>query len=364
MVGEVKKPLTLSEYFKEFLSNIEPPEHRLAAAKDIPDDVRRYLKDDEDFETVDPHSRLTGSYKRHTAVHNIKDVDFLVFVGYEAKKPEPADVLKSLRATLDDLPEELGYGGRAQTLRGQRRSVHVEFDNEDFHLDVVPALIPDGTAEPLLVPDREWNKWVASHPLGYWKALSALNAANGKKVVPLVKIFKHWRTFQMQRNRPKSYWLECLVYRHVDKEWVTTDGKSYAELFTDLLRSVRDRFQDKFDDGGVPRIPDPKLGNNVAFNWERSAFESFMRKLNESIGWAERALDKEQDQLDEAVTLWQKVFGEEYFTDTPSLRKRQEAEWLGMGSGWVASSGAVSVHKPKHEKSVKPPKHGFYGDEG
>ncbi len=36
--------LTLSEYFKEFLSNIEPPEHRLATAEEIPDDVRRYLK--------------------------------------------------------------------------------------------------------------------------------------------------------------------------------------------------------------------------------------------------------------------------------------------------------------------------------
>ncbi len=295
-------------------------------------------------------------------MHNIKDVDFLVFVGYEGEKPEPTDVLKSLRATLDDLPEALGYGGRAQTLRGQRRSVHVEFDYEDFHLDVVPALIPDGTDEPLLVPDRQWGKWVDSHPLGYGKALSELNAANHKKVVPLIKAFKHWRTFQMQRNRPKSYWLECLVYRHVDKGWTTTDSKSYAELFTDLLRSIRERFQDKLDNGGVPRVPDPMLGNNVAFNWERSAFESFMRRLDESIGWAEQALGKGQDQLDEAVALWQKVFGEEYFADSPTLRKRQNAEWLRRGS-WVASSGAVSVHKPEQEKGVKPRKHGFYGDE-
>src|SRR3712207_7374288 len=132
MAGEDKNLLTLSEYFKEFRSNIEPPEHGAARAQEIPGDVREYLENYEDFDTQHPHSRLTGSYKRHTAVHNIKDVDFLVFVGYEVKKPEPADVLKSLRATLDDLPEELGYGGRAQTLRGQRRSVHVEFDNEEI----------------------------------------------------------------------------------------------------------------------------------------------------------------------------------------------------------------------------------------
>jgi hypothetical protein len=105
------------------------------------------------------------------------------------------------------------------------------------------------------------------------------------------------------------------------------------------------------------------LGNNVAFNWERSAFESFMRRLKESIGWAERALEMDRNQLDEAVALWQKVFGEECFTDSATLRKRQKAAWLSAGGGYVGSSGAVSVDKPKHEKSVKLPKHGFYGDE-
>jgi hypothetical protein len=227
----------------------------------------------------------------------------------------------------------------------------------------VPALLPDGTDNPLLVPDREWGTWVKSDPIGYGRALSKLNAANGEKVVPLVKMARHWRTFQMQRNRPKSYWLEALVYRHIDKGWVATAGKSDAELFTDFLRSVRERFQEKLDDGGVPEIPDPMLGNDVAFNWERPAFESFMRRLDESIGWAEKALNKDQQQLDEAVELWQKVFGEEYFTDSPALRKRQKAAWLGAAGGWVGSSGGVSVEKPKHEKGVKLSKHGFYGDE-
>jgi hypothetical protein len=363
-VAEDGKALTLSEYFKQLLSNIEPPEHRLAIAQEIPSDVRRYLEESGNFDTKYPHSRLTGSYKRHTAVHNIKDVDFLLFVRYEGNRLEPADVLKELRAVLDGLPEALGYGGRAQTLRGQRRSVRVEFDNEDFHLDVVPALIPDGIDEVLLVPDREWSEWVESHPLGYGKALSILNVANDEKVVPLVKMFKHWRTFQMQRNRPKSYWLECLVYRHLNKGWVTTESKSYAELYMELLRSVHGRFEKKLKEGGVPSIPDPILGNNVAFNWERSAFESFMRRLDESIDWAEKALDKNREQLDTAIELWQKIFGEEYFTNSQALRKRQKATWLGAAGGWVGSSGGVSVDKPKHEKGVKPPKHGFYGDEG
>ena len=49
-------------------------------------------------------------------------------------------------------------------------------------------------------------------PLGYADCLSELNQAHGGKVVPLVKLLKHWRDVQMERRRPKSYWLECMIY--------------------------------------------------------------------------------------------------------------------------------------------------------
>jgi transcriptional regulator with XRE-family HTH domain len=360
---ESKGLLTLRTDFENLLSNIEPSKHRRDAARDIPADVRSFLKGREDFPTEDPHSRLAGSYMRHTAIHGIKDVDFLVFVRCEDARPEPGEVIEDLRRTLNDLPEELGYGGRAQTLRKQRRSVHVDFDNEDFHLDVVPALIPDGTDEPLLVPDREWGKWVVSHPLGYGKALSELNADTGGRAVPLVKLFKHWRTVQMTYRRPKNYWLEALTYRHLRREWITTEGKSYAELFTDLLRSVYDRFEPKLEEDGVPRIPDPMLGNNLAVNWDRSAFESFMRRLDDSIGWAERALEMDQDQIDDAVALWQKIFGEDYFTDSSELRKRQKAAWIAVGGAYVDDKGRVSNRPKPDGKSLKAASHRFYGEE-
>lgn len=356
--------LTLPHHFDELLSNIEPPPHRRDAAKTIPADVRRFVEDAIDFPTIEPHSRLTGSYPRHTAHGAIKDIDFLVFVPHTeaGERPAPADVLEDLYRTLDGLPEELGYGGRAQVLRRQRRSVHVAFDEEDFYLDVVPALLPDGLDQPLLVPDREWKEWVASDPLGYAKALSALNAGASDKAVPLIKLFKHWRTVQMQRRRPKGYWLEALTYRHLDQGWVTADGKSYAELFTDLLTSIWDRFQEAYEGDGVPEIPDPMLGHDLAFNWERAAFEAFMRRLDESIGWAERALAKERDEIDVAISLWQKVFGAEYFTDSKAARMLQEADWIRTGGAFVTGAGHVSAVRPATGPAITVPKHRYYGD--
>lgn len=358
-----RSALTLPHHFAELRKNIEPPQHRRDAASSIPSQVRNFLKESSKFSTEDPHTRLTGSYARFTAIHGIKDVDFVVFVDASGDDdPDPETVLDDLYAALRDLPEALGKSGSTQMLRRQRRSIHVQFDDEDFHLDVVPAWLKNGIDQPLWVPDREWKRWVESDPLGYRSALSELNAETGDKAVPLVKIVKHWRTVQMQRQRPKSYWLEALVYQHLYRGWVAASGKSYAELFTEMLRSIHDRFQPTLDASGVPVIPDPMLGHNVAFNWERRAFESFMARLSESLGWADRALAKERDDLDEAVALWQKVFDANYFTDSPEARRLQRAEWLGMGATFVTASGNVLGERPADQPSVVSRPHRFYGD--
>jgi len=357
-----RSALTLPHHFDELLSNIEPPKHRRDAAAEIPAKVRAFLEGAVGFPTEDPHSRLTGSYARHTAIHAIKDVDFVVFYDAGDAEPDAEQVLEDLYDVLQGLPEALGHVGSAQILRRQRRSVHVQFDDEDFHLDVVPAWLRDGIDKPLLVPDREWSRWVASDPLGYGGALSKLNAAKGEKAVPLIKLFKYWRTVQMQRRRPKSYWLEAIVYRYLLKGWVTTDGKGYAELFTGLLRSIHDRFQPALDGEWVPEIPDPMLNHNVAFNWEWAAFKSFMTRLDESIGWAERALAKSNDEMDDAIALWQKVFGEEFFTDSATARKLQLAEWIGKGPVLVMGTGQVVNRPPATGRAVESRPHRFYGD--
>jgi tRNA nucleotidyltransferase (CCA-adding enzyme) len=57
---------TLPEHFDEFLSRIEPKEERAKTAQEIPDQVRDFLHDSDDIKTVEPHSRLAGSYVSDT----------------------------------------------------------------------------------------------------------------------------------------------------------------------------------------------------------------------------------------------------------------------------------------------------------
>ena len=104
---------TFGTHFTELLKNIRPPNNRLDAARDLPPLVRNYLREHDEFSTVDPHTRLVGSYAQHTSVGDVKDVDFLVHVPGEPEKnqPEAKKLIQELKSTLDDLPEALGFEG-------------------------------------------------------------------------------------------------------------------------------------------------------------------------------------------------------------------------------------------------------------
>lgn len=350
---------SLPNHFSAFLSNIEPKEDRVKAAQEMPTTVREYLKQHEDVITVEPHSRLAGSYARSTAIGNIKDVDIIIAVHLDYKDEEPKVILEILRDALKDLPEAIEDTGAVE-IRKQRRSVHIYLEKADIDIDIVPAVIPYGLEEPLEVPDREWGKWILSHPLGYGDYLSVLNQNNNSKVKRLIKMIKHWRDTHMTYKRPKSYWLECLIVQHIEKGWVNTEGKSYGEIFSDLLESIYDKFEkflDEENNDKVPQIKDPMLGNNVAFNWKRNDFETFMRRVKESKGWARQALSDEVDR-DEAVSLWRKIFSEE-FPEEGESTATDIASTIRAGGGSVTATGQILIGSTG--QGIIIPEHRFYG---
>ena len=235
--------LSLSDHFDVLLQRIEPDGERAECARDIPALVRDYLQQHEDVETVEPHSRLAGSYARCTAIKDIKDVDLLLTLHRSYRKKEPEEVLEQVFSALGGLPEALGSSSKPVIRRRQRRSINVHVDEHDFDLDIVPAIVERGIDKPLTIPDRDWSRWVETHPLGYADKLSELNGEHQDKVVPLIKLVKHWRDVQMCYRRPKSYWLECLVYHLIDDGKITTKRRSYAELVQLVLAFIAQDFR-------------------------------------------------------------------------------------------------------------------------
>lgn len=367
---------TLPYHFAELLFRIEPKDDRLELAQGLPAFLRDYLQTTALIVTRDPHTRLAGSYARHTAVKRIKDVDIILRVD-DFYRDVPLVVLNDLVKALKALPNYAGDRPLVDdsgdvALRRQRRSVQVHFNALEFDVDVVPALAPDGMDGQLFVPDREWKEWIATDALRYGDYLSKLNAQNCRKVVPLIKMLKHWRDMHMVNLRPKSFWLECLVVQSVAEGWLVVDGKSYAEIFRDLLDAVYEKHSPFLDVNESewskrrPHIPDPMIPkSNVAFNWEKSAFTAFMSRVDESLGWATRALDKPEDKIEEAIALWCKVFNceyEEYFPTWVVSPALEAARLAGNGQLRVSQSGQILI-AASNASGIAVPKHRFYGKE-
>jgi hypothetical protein len=310
------------------------------------------LREHDDFSTIDPHTRLVGSYAQHTSVGDVKDVDFLVRVPGEPKEnqPEAKKLIQELKSTLDALPEALGFEGYVVIddieIERARRSIHVYFQGEDFHIDVVPCIAPDGFEEVIFVPDRGFNQWIASHPIGYINLLKRLDDEHGSKVRPLIKLLKHFRNHHMVYCRPKSYWLGALVVHQVKKEGSLDTTNSLAELFRDLCDSIYLQYDHLLyvSDRDTPNIRDPLLDHNISWNWGRSHFETFMRRLDDGRTWATKALETED--REEAIEWWQKIFGEEYFPADVSEAAADIAASILPGQSYVSSTGRVKSEKP------------------
>jgi hypothetical protein len=363
--------LSLTEHFAAFLQNIQPNEVRAGLARDIPAKVREYLKDSEKILTVDPHSRLSGSYARNTAIKEIKDVDILLIVdpSYGDGEDSALKVINKLVSALDGLPkalgDEQGYIESEPAVKRQRRSVrvHITINGQELDLDIVPSIGENGIEEPLSVPDRDLTRWISSDPLGYGRALSALNKEQSNKIVPLIKMFKHWRDVQMKRHRPKSYWLESLVHKHAKAGKLAIENSSYGELFLSLMIAIQDEFQDALErPGSVPIIKDPMLGNNVAKSWTRAEFETFMSRIDESRKVANRALITDDEE--EAIKLWQRLFNDDdgivFFPQTVDETLREALAGKGL---LVTSSGSVLARPSTTEKSWSIPAHRNFGED-
>ena len=344
----------MRHHFSALLSAINPSEDRSNLATKLPGEVREFLEDHV-FATANPHTRLSGSYARDTAICDIKDVDVLLFIPDSHLARTPNAVLLDVKRVLDDYPDT------SVETSGQRRSIHLEFPGHDLHLDIVPVVAPDGADTALMVPDRPQKEWIKSDPLGYAARLSKLNQKQGSKVKPLIKLVKAWRDVQMKIRRPKSYVLEVMVLTAVESGMVELCDQSTAKNVADFFSHIVKKYKDLMDNGSEsPRIADPQVGGAyITAGWSRAHFETFMRRARETDRACERAL--QADTIDDAAAEWQRVFGN-LWPDSEIVKAavRAEATDVRPGPTLVGVTGLVIGPSATRRVSTLPTS--YHGD--
>lgn len=317
----------LNEQFKIFINNINPDKESREYAIEAHTRVRECLEKEDDFKQYVEDSFLYGSYKRHTAVGDIKDVDVVILTNFDTTSEDnsPAKVLRKLKAALArcyDDPENLAY---------QRRSIRVddplpEDEEASLTLDIIPAVETD-PQEALLVPDKEQKLWISSHPRGHLKHTTGLNSEEHSKgrFVPLVKIMKWWWKYQcellqpdVERPKPKGFWVECLTGENFDNEQT-----AWANHFICVLENIKSAYgeEDEAPELADPGMPDKKIKSNI----KKSEFKIFMNAVSDSLDKAILARD-ESDKL-KSSEMWREIFGHSFplYDKEESENEREKA---------------------------------------
>lgn len=313
---------TMDSYFEDLRKSIEPQKARKKEAQKADDPVRDHLETHESFAERHVTTFLYGSYKRSTAIGDIKDVDIVVITNFTTDD-DPIDVLDELKDALAELYDE-------PDLADQRRSIRVDrplpdVPDSELTLDVIPAIYqdeddPDG---PLWVPDRDKKCWVPSHPKGHIAYSSGLNEVSHQKraFVRLTKMMKWWWKYQFEsrkpkvashERKPKGFWIEVMTGEYAD-----LSKESYPELIVALLENAFNKFKSFRTTGKMPELPDPGLHDyqekkyrTVRTSMTDDEFEFFLEVLEESLDWAKKALNASSEH--EASKYWRKFFGDTF----------------------------------------------------
>lgn len=307
----------LNGLFDKFLSNIEPDTAAKEYAQEAHTRVTDFLEEDEEFRNHHIDTFLYGSYKRQTAIGDIKDVDIIVLTNFDPTL-SPDKALQILKASLIRCYKD------SDNLEYQTRSIKVSDPLPGtklaLTLDVIPAIPLGGEDDPILVPDRELKQWVRSHPKGHLANTSRLNAMHYSKerYVPLVKIMKAWWKYQSKvrqpenkKPKPKGFWLECLTSENFNPY-----NKKWAEHFVHILQSVCDSYPDGSD---VPQLKDPGLaGEKIRTGMTKEEFAFFLKVARESLTLAKSAL--REDNEHGSSKIWQSILG----PDFPLATKEEE----------------------------------------
>ena len=291
--------MKLAEYFRKFLSNIEPTPNQAREAASGHATLRSHLESDDNSKECVLDTFLSGSYARNTATRPVKDVDIISVLDLDPSNNTPDAPLSFLQQVLREY---------YSSICRQRRSLKITLSY--VTMDVVPAVAPWGLESQLLIPDRDLSCWIPTHPKGHIAHATQLNAALKDRFVPLVKAMKWWRDDKISNaRRPASFLLEVIT-------GIAVTGGSFdsmAAVVCGCFQSIRALYGANAAAESIPVVADPALaGNDVASDWPKEDFLAFMAAADKAADLSEAAL-KSQDK-DQSIALWQAVFG----TDFPS----------------------------------------------
>jgi hypothetical protein len=197
--------MTVNEAFENFKSKLELPDRRQAEAAAAQQAVREKIS----AHLYIRHSFLSGSYSRHTKIHPLNDIDVFL-IRNDARVGLSTDGSGVFPSTaLAQVADAVQKAYPSATIKIQGRSVNVEIPGLAFGFDLVPAWYrsPNG----YWIPNADAGTWIPTDPEQHARMLTEANERCNKRLIPLVKMAKHWSRHNLDLFR--SFHVELICQR-------------------------------------------------------------------------------------------------------------------------------------------------------
>ena len=288
---------TFSEEFRDALSMIELGEKRTDRAVEAHEEVRVALEADETLKSWGLQTRLIGSYGRSTAIHPGRDVDVFAMLPDAPDDVSPDEVHEAIKKPL-----QARYEGRVTE---GRRSVTVDFPDDDFAVDVVGAVPSDDRWKtPQADAEEKRTSWQETDPLRLGDLTTEQNEAaqvidDRHAYVPTVKLIRQIRKHHLHERKPAG------LYFEFEANWAFVagvQGDSWVEVLTETL----ERIAGQLESGQLITDPAMEAAYSPAPNVEDldHAKEVFRGLADDARG----ALH--EDEECPAAATWRRILGE------------------------------------------------------
>lgn len=319
--------MTIRDAFKEFAGELEINQSTIKEAKRLHEVARAALE-----ATLIGCERtfLSGSYPRNTRLKPLNDIDIIAVV--QSTEPWANDPSMAL-AEAGRVVSDVFAGSRYELGKHAAKVQEVDSTIEDVHLDIVVAR-ETGEGSVLEISEREpANEWIVSDPEAHASALSVLNAAWDDRLVPTIKMAKHWNEREADEDqRLPSFLVEAIALHAFDG----TGSLEQPEMVHRFFDRAANKIKTPTTSPAVPDgVVDPDLGD------ERR--EDLSARLRRAATDSDEALRIEEDDPGGAHDIWYQLFGDPFPKPDRDARAADVAALLRKSPTGSIAGGTITT---------------------
>jgi len=260
---------------------------------------------------LSPKCFLQGSYKQHTAIYTINDIDIVVLcnlwqpgsAGSVSRSWGRDDIFDTIAAPL------LNDGRYRDKVRYHNGSMCIKVDF-GIKIEIFPVVYRAGNYNPLDEPFRlyrvengRWEDGYARYHQGWLSNKNRYEITNGN-FIPAIKVFKHLRSiFGLDMV---SFHIECLLFSLPN--WLFTG------LAADYIPNILSYIASTSATDWYKKVVPTPCGERDIFTQSEWTVESWVKFHEFIVLWAYIAnLANQASSRDEAIKYWKILLGDNFF---------------------------------------------------